>query len=158
MTDNKLKQDEELLKVYALLVEAREVSFLSVQYAASLEEALVLAKREFEKSNPIRSGINNPLIGSKIGLFTIKDVDELVMERESYFEDLKTSKQAKEKGDWYEKEVSSVKKAEKVELTKSELMREIINKKDFALFELKKKTFTVAERKYIQTHLNKEIK
>ena len=37
-------------KVYALFLEAPDVSFLSIQYASSLEEAFTMARIEFART------------------------------------------------------------------------------------------------------------
>ena len=66
-------------KVYALLLESPSTTFLSVQYARSLEEAFALAKLEFEQQHLGMVGLDNPLMGSKIVLFAIKEVKELTM-------------------------------------------------------------------------------
>jgi len=68
-------------KVITLLLESSKTFFLSVQYAYSLEDAFVMAKMEFEKMNP-RSRGGNSLDGAKIGLFSVKTMDEFVAETE----------------------------------------------------------------------------
>lgn len=68
-------------KIYSLLLESRDTTVLSMQKAYSLEEAFMLAKLEFENQNPAQVGILNPLIGAKIGLFTIKSIDDLLSDK-----------------------------------------------------------------------------
>lgn len=66
-------------KIFAIVIEIRETVFLSVQYASCLEEAFAQSKLEFERINPLIK----PKLGSsgaKIGLFTIKSVEELTEE------------------------------------------------------------------------------
>ena len=69
----KISIEENDPKIYAMILETKEVTFLSIQYASSLEEAFSMARVEFErtstqfpKGHPMRN-----LSGAKINLFTI---------------------------------------------------------------------------------------
>lgn len=93
MENNEKK--EESWKVYGLLLEGKETVFISVQYSTCLEDACNQAKLEWERINPAQSGVNNPLIGSKIGIFTFKTLDQLNQESK-LFKSLYTEQVTKE--------------------------------------------------------------
>ena len=130
-------------KVYGLILESPETVFLSVQCAYSLEEAFMLAKLEFEKQNSIGQGYMNPLIGAKIGLFTVKTFGEL----NAVSSLLKTSS--------VEHMMVEIvfPKPTLTEKEKNLLMREIIAKKDRALFQKNLRVFNQTEIKYLEDQL-----
>ena len=61
-------------KIYSLIIEGVKYTFLSIQLAGSLEEAFILAQKEFINKNPDSV---EKMIGAKIGLFEIKEIPEL---------------------------------------------------------------------------------
>lgn len=157
-------------KVYGLILESKETVFMSIQYTYSLEEAFILAKLEFEKLNPHRRGVNNPLVGSKIGLFTIKSVEELtssenmlipeatekVGEARKVLEGISElmSAQGGTPGpenipEKIEPDPAPVSRKEK----KNTLMQQIVRAKDMSMFEKHKSLFTKAEKAYLKGHL-----
>src|SRR3990167_7004381 len=158
-------------KVYGLILESRETVFLSVQFAYSLEEAFILAKLEFEKLNPNRRGINNPLIRSKIGLFTIKTIDELtspenmlnnteniektearkVLEGISELMSAQGAPSVTEEPIKKEESIPPAPVSKKIE--KNILMQQIIKNKDIGMFEKNKRLFTGPEKAYLKGHL-----
>jgi hypothetical protein len=162
----------EIFKVYGLVLEAKEQIFLSIQYATSLEDAFGMAKLEYEKINPARSGINNPFLGSKIWLFTIKSVTDLVEGKVTLpkppmqfkrlkLEDANTEGSVvdKEKENHIQKEmINVIKKGNEVKNTKNKLMKKIIDEKDMTLFEQNKDLFTPHDIQYIQDNLKKKVK
>ena len=157
-------------KVYGLILESRETVFLSIQYAYSLEEAFILAKLEFERLNPSRKGINNPLIGSKIGLFTVKTIEELTSP-ENMFNNVENLEK-REAAEIF-KGISELISAQGVptplnnppekkvepppvvspEKEKNTLMQQIIKSKDTVMFEKHKGLFSKAEKAYLRGHL-----
>ena len=155
-------------KVYALLVEFGETSFLSVQLATCLEDAFVMAKFEFEKQNLSKLGIGSPLIGAKIGLFTIKTVKELtendikksIQEMRSKLDIEKKSLEKAfdefAKRDTIMQPVKDLpikKESESPAEEKNRLMKQIIDKKDKNLFEISKSLFSKNECRYIEEHI-----
>jgi len=68
-------------KIYALLIKNRSSTFLSVQYATSLEDAYVLAKIEFAEQNP-EEAMKGIMEGATIVLFTHKVMADMVRENE----------------------------------------------------------------------------
>lgn len=175
----------EIFKVYGLVLEAKEQIFLSIQYATSLEDAFAMAKLEYEKLNPLRVGINNPFNGSKIWLFTIKSVTDLVEGKVALprtpmqFKRLKIEEARtrinkmldgvntegsvvdteKEKENHIQKEmINVIKKGNEVKNTKNKLMKKIIDEKDMGLFEQNKDLFTPHDVQYIQDSLKKKVK
>ena len=158
-------------KVYGLILESKETVFLSIQYTYSLEEAFILAKLEFEKLNPHRRGINNPLIGSKIGLFTIKSVEELTspenmstnIEAAEKSEDIKVLQGISELmsaqgiptalGEVPEKKVETPVIPISPKEKKNTLMQQIVKTKDIVMFEKHKRLFSKAEKAYLKGHL-----
>lgn len=150
-------------KIYSMLIEIRDTFFLSMQYAASLEEALNQAKLEFIRINPPTPGNENSLMGLKIGLFTIKKMDELIHESDIYdekqLEKIVLKHQRVEKLETKEKEIKKPVEIKKVELTKEEvkniIMKEIIRKKDKVMFEKNKELFNTYETQYLTEALKK---
>ena len=71
-------------KVYSFILETGTTIFLSIQYSSSLEEAFGQAKLEFEKVNGNSKIFAKNMIGSKIGLFTVKSIEELIKENTSF--------------------------------------------------------------------------
>lgn len=160
-------------KVYAVIVESNDVTFLSLQYAESLEEAFTLARIEFARTTTMVSKGSIPpksLVGAKIGLFTIKGFEELKREttefrhvhsgaKQKFLEGLSEPEKAQTAA---AEEGESPKKAQKSALTaeqrKNELMTKIIKNKNVKLYEENKKCFTAHEADYIQAQLKKQVK
>ena len=154
-------------QIYSLFVETKGVTFLSVQYATSLEEAFAQAKLEFVKTIE-KTGAGKratSLAGAKIGLFTIKTVADMMKEADDFNE----AKDAMERqSEQLEKDVilieESLKKIihtrnepdreEKVH-NKNRLMKEIIETKDKGLYILNRSQFTKQEQAYIRAQLKK---
>lgn len=150
-------------KVYALLIEARDAIFLSAQYATSLEQALAQAKKEYQRINhlPDMTGLD----GAKIGLFTIKTVNELVDENKNFKEDLSKLEgilpmvvnpiPINKTKITINPEIEQLIEASKKDTpeNKNKLMKKIINSKDFKMFEENKELFSKNEVKYIEEHL-----
>ena len=135
-----------VFKVYGLLLEAKDQIFLSIQYASSLEDAFTLAKIEYETLNPTSQGLNNPLMGSKIWLFSIKSVTDLVRgiipmpKSPMKFKRLNMrdeNSQSVIENKEEEKEVIPVKDKESsgLKFNKNYLMKKIIETKDFRSLE-----------------------
>lgn len=158
----------EIFKVYSLLLEAKEQIFLSIQYASSLEDAFAMAKLEYEKLNPTKQGLNNPMIGSKIWLFTIKSVTDLVSgviptpRMPMKFRRLRTENMNSEipeenKENEIQKEiVETIKKNIDDKKDKNSLMLKIIKDKDKELLKQSKELLTRNDIKYIEDILNKK--
>lgn len=165
------KETTKQYKIFGLLLEVRDTVFLSVQYASSLEEAFAQAKLEFYKINPLvkNSAIGN-LLGSKIGLFTIKSIKELTEENETFYSRRVAYEKIEEenkKNPSIKKfikqptEMDNVKKVDPIQLElekKNQLMRLIIVQKDKDLFEKNKDLFTDSESQYIIERLSKDVK
>lgn len=169
-----LKETTKQYKIYGLIIEVRDTVFLSVQYASCLEEAFAQAKLEFQKVNPLlRSKVS--INGAKIGLFTIKSVQELSEEnfnfninREAYDkieqEEMKKSSNNSVKSPSIEKFLKPKEVMEKIAQlangqnqdieNKNKLMKLIISQKNKELFEKNKSIFTANETQYLLEHLN----
>lgn len=158
---------EKLYRAYSMLLEIRDTLFLSIQYATSLEEAFNQAKLEFHRLNPPAAGVDNSLIGAKIGLFTIKSFDQMVHENKVYKERqleriaLKHRK-VEQRAQLPIKEIKKPVEIKKVQLDPAEvkniIMKEIITKKDKKLLALHKTLFNTNEIKYLTEELNKKPK
>jgi hypothetical protein len=151
-------------KVYALFLETKGMTFLSVQLAVSLEEAFSLAKMEFVRTS---NAMGEPkrgrgIAGAKIGLFTIKAIDDLMEETEEFRQAYGEAKDII-RGRKNDKIVSEAMKristpmAKAVEPTvdKNKLMKEIIETKDKGLYELNRSKFSKQEQAYIRAQLKK---
>lgn len=146
-------------KVYALMLEGEDLKYMSLQYASSLEEAYTLAKLEFEKDNPKMTGINNPLLASKIGLFTIKTINKLLVTNRDLSE-IKINKRIKkidieelEETKNFKKIATIVKKKITKKEEKNKLIEEIIKKKDLKVLEKSKDLLTLNEYKYVMSQI-----
>lgn len=144
-------------KVFALLIETRETTFLSLQYTYSLEEAFALAKLEFES----QENINLPpgsLLGAKIGLFAIKPLKVLTADPDLLKKKIEVIKGMKKITETLIENITSaveVVRPESPETTiKNDLMNKIVKNKDRALYEEKKSTFNEFECAYIEKHLD----
>jgi hypothetical protein len=170
-------------KVYGILIESNKNFFISVQYAYCLEDAFNLAKIEFIEQN---EGIGNPiypLVGAKIGLFTIRELDSLEKdiakiknissssiynipeEKNDSSADEIIDKMLNILTEEVPKEMLPLKRIEltkperktKVSKTpkeiKNELMKEIIAKNNIELFLANESMFSAAEKKYIKEQL-----
>lgn len=141
-------------KVFALLIESRETTFLSVQYAYSLEEAYAMAKIEFESQEnlPLPPGVTQ---GSKISLFAIKPLKVLIADADLLKKKMEVIKGMNKLAETLMENVTGVNKAENPEtIAKNDLMNKIIKGKDRALYEEKKATFSECEREYLEKHLD----
>jgi len=156
----------EIFKVYSLLLEAKEQIFLSIQYASSLEDAFAMAKLEYEKLNPTKQGLNNPLIGSKIWLFTIKSVTDLIhgvvpIPREPMkfkrlkMDDIKKEQPIEEK-EIQKEMIETIKKSSGIKFNKNYLMKTIIETKDLRSLENNKDLLTKNDIKYIKDQIKKK--
>ena len=145
-------------KVYGMLLESRETNFLSIQYAHSLEEAYVLAKIEFETILPERKGFNNPLIGSKIGLFSVKTIKELTTQPNQL--DMLLRKQEMTKREKPNHNLITASEEVKTDplSQKNVLMQEIIKNKDIEKLRKNKDVFTKSERDYIRALIKPKVK
>ena len=156
-------------KIYALMIEFANTSFLSVHYTYSLEDAFKMAKIEFWKQNPkyLTSVLTESMLGARIGLFSIKTLKELSETQEilpkvvdnnhEKLPQIFDSFTEKAKIDGM-KTISVIETdSKKLELEiankKNKIMREIIKNKDRLYFESNKTMFTSAECKYIEEHL-----
>lgn len=152
-------------KIYSMLLEIRETFFLSIQYATSLEQAFNQAKLEFLRINPPVSGVDNSLLGSKIGLFTIKNIDQLIHENKVY-DDRQLQKIAlrhhKIEKKEEKKEIKKPVEIKKVQLSqddvKNMIMKEIITKKDKKILEEHKQLFNDNEIQYLTDKIEGKIK
>lgn len=163
MQNNDIRKEIEP-KVYGLLLESMDTVFLSLQHAYSLEEAFVLAKLEYEKQNPQRTGPLNPLMGAKIGLFSIKTIKELTQPSEL---DKIIKKLPRILNPVPNPDAENIirtftgptytlgnnkKSSSKLSLTEKEknsLMRKIIKGKDIKMFKKNKGVFNSEEIKYL---------
>ncbi len=153
-------------KIYALMIEFSNTSFLSVHYTYSLEDAFKMAKIEFWKQNPklLTSVLTDSMLGARIGLFSIKTVAELTKTQEILPQIPENNhEKISQVFDSFLKEIKpgEIKQNSVVETglkkviidKKNEVMKEIIKNKDRMMFESVKTSFTEAERKYIEEHL-----
>ena len=173
---NRMENKEK--KVFGLLLESLQTMFLSIQYAENLEEAYALAKNEFSRMNPslVKNGVPVSLAEAKIGLFTIKTMNELISNNiqinqndnivkntisKNVIEELPIVKDLKELGEIFnsfsdsEKEKSEQNKKQKLtpEEEKNLLMKKIIDNKDKQLFKEKKSMFSKPECAYLKSFL-----
>lgn len=156
-----------LYRVYGMLLEIRDTFFLSIQYATSLEEAFNQAKLEFHRLNPPVAGTDNSLLGAKIGLFTIKEVDALVHENKVFKERQLERIALKHKKVEQQEEKVKIESKKPVEVKKMQLdpgdvknliMKEIVTKKDKKLLELHKALFNTYETQYLVDEIEKKPK
>jgi len=150
-------------KIYGIMLEARDVAFLSIQTAFSLEEAYIAAKFEFEKQNPNKKGIHNPLNGSKIGLFTVKPLSELMgpndmevinhIAEEEAMKKIETPKEEEIIKAFEETADKKVEVKPTLEEEKNILMKQIIDNKDVKMFNKVKRFFSKTERAFIRDYL-----
>lgn len=142
-------------KIYSLFIETKSVTFLSVQYATSLEEAFSQAKLEFVKT---LDGLEankkiTSLAGAKIGLFTIKTVKDMMEESENF---QKVIENVVAQSAQVEREVESVPIGPVApQNDKNRLMKEIIETKDVGLYKLNRSQFSKQEQAYIRAQLKK---
>ena len=159
-----IKKENKLIepKVYALLLEYPESSFLSIQPAYSLEDAFVLAKLEYEelRLGNLELRMEERKALPKLSLFTARTLKELssVPDLLGLQKSLKKSEDnliRRQKLFEVESQVATPKVNEnKKEMSENNiLMKKIIDNKDKNLFVQNKKKFSVAEIKYIQEHL-----
>lgn len=139
-------------KIYGMLLEVRDTFFLSIQYAISLEEAFSQAKLEFLRLNPPTSSIENSLMGSKISLFTIKNIDQVIHEHK-VFNNRQLEKIVLKQKKIEMKENKKKVEIKKIQITQEEIknmiMKEIVIKKDKNLLKQHKELFNENEKKYL---------
>lgn len=155
-------------KIYSLLVEGRDYTFLSVQLAESLEEAFILAKKEFFKKSP---GSEESMLGARIGLFEIKEIPELFFGQDiqqainssdirqvvSAIDELKKG-EVQKNGELRNQDIKKkldVKPSEGMtqemrSLEKNKFIKFLIDNKNTEILEKNKNLFTENEIKYIQ--------
>ena len=150
-----------------MLLEIGDTFFLTVQYVSSLEEAFNQAKLEFNRINPPAPGLENAVMGAKIGLFGIKEVDQMIHEHKVYdskkLEKIVQKHRNAEKIEHPEIKASKRKvEIKKIQLTQEEvknmIMREIVNKKDKKIFEEHKELFNENERQYLTDKIEGKTK
>jgi hypothetical protein len=151
-------------KIYAMLLEIGDTFFLTVQYASSLEEAFNQAKLEFSRLNPSDIETKNALLSSKIGLFGIKSINEMLHENKVYNEK-KLERIAMKHHKAEQRELKAPKQKveiKKVELSKEEIknmiMKEIVIRKDKVMFESHKELFNDYERQYLADKIKGKTK
>jgi len=151
---------ENNLKIYSLLLETKDQIYLSTQYTGSLEDAYALAKLEFEVLNPTMRGDKNPLIGSKIWLFTTKTADELFRHeirtpkspmrfKRLKMEEAPTITQKPEVEDVSKKEGG-------LKFDKNYLMKKIIEDKNLKSLKKNKDLLTENDVKYVKDQIKKK--
>ncbi len=151
-------------KVYGMLLEIRETLFLSIQYARSLEEAFNQAKLEFIRLNPPTVDGDNSLFGVKIGIFSIKNLNEMVHENKIYSEKRLQNIALKHKKveEKIEKQIRKPVEIKRVELKPEEIkniiMREIVTRKDPEMLEKNKHMFNDNEMQYLKDKLKNKTK
>jgi hypothetical protein len=157
-------------KIYSLVLENKDTSFLSIQVSHSLEEAYLLAKLEFEKLNINKPRFHGKMEGAKIGMFTTRLLEEIVMidnalhgingsieieeehlkEMEEIIKSIETDKVV---------EKPPTKEQVKNPVTeKNQLMKQVIESKDIEIFNKFKGRFSRAEREYILAEFKKQTK
>ena len=151
-------------KIYSLLVEGMDYTFLSVQLAGSLEEAFVLAKKDFFKKSP---GSEGSMLGARIGLFEIKEIPELFFGQEvqhaikssdiqqviKSFRELEKNKSQKNeefKNQDIKKELKVRSLTEDVSYQKNKFIKFLIDNKNTEILEKNKDLFSENEIKYIK--------
>ena len=145
-------------KFFALIVEYVETTFLSIQYAYTLEEAFTMAKIEFSKIS--RSArLPKPIpIDAKIGLFTSKTLEELSDNRPTIDEIIKeASYPSPETIEKLRKIEENPKHNMAVNLPqmseKNTLMQAIISSNDPKMLEDNAEQFTKFELKFLKAQL-----
>lgn len=140
------------IKIYSLIIEGKEYTFLSTQLARSLEEAFAFAKNDFIRKNP---NLEERMLGAKIGLFEIKELSELFFEsgfaKENIFQ--------KVKADNKEGEKLETKNKDNPNDQKNKFLKFIIDSKSTEILNKNKNLFTDNEIKYVQDKIllsNKE--
>lgn len=151
-------------KIYSLVLESKDQVFLSTQLAESLEEAFALANIEFTKTNPLLSKIL-PFNGSKIWLFNIKTIPELIGTKEIKKGEVKNIYKrmiGNPIEDINEDEAKIVKEiiesinnpvTNEGHLDKNKVMQDIIKNKDIDLLKEHKDLFTKNEIRYIKDNI-----
>jgi len=153
-----MRKNKKLIEqaVYSLLLEYPESSFLSIQYAYSLEEAMYQAKEEYcELQKKILGNSFRETYAPKLSLFASKSLDGLVNDsemRDKMFEHYNKMQKAKKviKKDDIKKRI----KSDKVGLkNNNDLMKEIIEKKDLELLKKNIKVLSDSETLYIKSKI-----
>lgn len=172
-----MSKNERIIKrrVYSLLLESNKFSFLSIQYAFTLEEAIYLAKEEFKKESPQNKFLLN-IETIKLSLYsskTIEDLNSIVeLQEAKYNSSVLDSKEVKSLSDDIDKmfdtldkeltinedkigdQIATTKNAlEGVKVEKNVLIKKIIDENNKELFEKNKAIFSANERKYIMKRL-----
>jgi len=134
-------------QIYGLLLDFPHTSFLSVQCAYSLEEAIVFAKLEFQKTEELANN-SQPIGMAHVNLFAIKTFEEL---------DIGGSQRLQNFQPMVAKKIKPNKGADiplnQIQTMKNVLMKTIIDTRDVPMFKKYKSTFTLAEQKFIKKHI-----
>ena len=151
-------------KIYGLVLEISGSTFLSIQLASSLEQAVAFAKVEFSEvtKKPIT-------VGCKIGLFVIKDSKELISDNERYRKEIsnigirregkippglnRAVKRLTKTEDNVVELIEIKQKEPKKKKEKNKIMERIIKTKDIGLLEKHRKSLTKNDIKYIESIL-----
>jgi hypothetical protein len=148
--------------IYSLILEGKGITFLSIQFAYSLEDAFSMAQNEFIRQNPKASP--EVMQGARINLFAIKTIDQLfaktkIIEKESEPGVLLPGQAIKVQVPVRRSRIKEGPKEviKEVSLTKNELMHKIINDKDFKLLKISTNIFTKAEIKFLKEKLKKTL-
>lgn len=128
-------------KIYALLIEGKGSMFLSVQYAYTLEDAFSMAQNEFLQQAPANSLV---MQGATIKLFAIKALNQMVLQEQKPKEIIPEVSEPK---------VIVITKEEGGALSKNDLMKLIIEKKDVKLLKSSKGILTESEFKFLKNKL-----
>jgi len=155
------------LKVYAILLETDETSFLTLQSGFGLEDAIIKAKIEFidVQTNVVNIEFaERQLATLKVGLFTMKDFSELKVNTGDGIETDRTKKRImdaiketkNQKPIVINDETRRRKLKMKKPISKSNLlMMEIVKNKDIKLLDKNVNNFTKAEIEYLKDKINK---
>ena len=138
-------------KIFGLLIENQRTLFLSVQFSYSLEEAFLMAKQEFIIQNPKSE---EKLLGAKISLFTIKNLNEMFFDSTNQPAIIKVEPDP----------VTHIPVLRKIQespiaivATKNDLMIKIIKNKDLGMLKKNKEQFSSQELKYIREHIKLNV-
>ena len=142
--------------VYSLLLEYPESSFLSIQYAYSLEEAIYKAKEEYYRvQKNILGNSFRETYAPKLSLFTSRSLKEIVGDSETTDKIFEHYKKLQER----KKEKAKVNKNSQIKSDKvrsknnNALMKEIIDKRDSKLLQENIKKLSKNEVLYIKSRL-----
>jgi hypothetical protein len=149
-------------RIYGLVLEAKDQVFLSVQLAASLEDAFALAKLEYETLNPTKRGLDNPLLGAKIWLFTIKTAKDLlegnipIPKMPITLKEQNNTKNTIEEQEIQKEMIKTIKESNGIKFNKNYLMKTIIENSDLRSLQNNKDLLTKNDIKYIEDQIKKK--